>query len=259
MLEQLIEVINHTFNFCKNVSINMELMQLNAAQMAMYSIVVGNPQLTLTLLTNIKMAAKSSYGLKFHAAMHAICKKNTCNHVHNGTALKVTLMEPVGANGVRVLKDAPAPSTGAVHSIAYSISYLHAMMDNDIDLAHTKLMYSIGTDINLLKEERKPLRCNCKESQHSKLGGGLGKKKNKDNKPKKNTCPHCKKFHHRKPHHINPDKCMWIKKYMGNGFKSICNEIQLAFKLCYNFFGRIRWVCGEGGFGEQSTVHGARG
>ncbi len=31
VLEQLIEVINHTFNFCKKVSINKELMQLDMA------------------------------------------------------------------------------------------------------------------------------------------------------------------------------------------------------------------------------------
>jgi hypothetical protein len=54
MLEQLLKVINHNFNFCKKVSINMELMQLNTAQMAMYGIVIGIPQLTLTLLANIE-------------------------------------------------------------------------------------------------------------------------------------------------------------------------------------------------------------
>ncbi len=65
VLEQLLEVINHTFNFCKKVSVNMELMQSNAAQMAMYGIVIGIPQLTLTLLANIEMATKSNYGRKF--------------------------------------------------------------------------------------------------------------------------------------------------------------------------------------------------
>jgi len=34
VLEQLIEVINHPFDFRKKVSVNMELMQSNAAQMA---------------------------------------------------------------------------------------------------------------------------------------------------------------------------------------------------------------------------------
>jgi hypothetical protein len=65
VLEQLLEVINHTFDFCKKVSVNIELMQSNAARMAMYGIVIGIPQLTLTLLANIKTAPKSNYGRKF--------------------------------------------------------------------------------------------------------------------------------------------------------------------------------------------------
>ncbi len=65
MLEQLLKVINHTFNFCKKVSVNMELMQSNTARMAMYGIVIGIPQLTLTLLANIKTATKSDYGHEF--------------------------------------------------------------------------------------------------------------------------------------------------------------------------------------------------
>ncbi len=76
VLEQLLKVINHTFDFCKKISINMELLQLNAAQMATYGIIIGIPQLVLTLLTNIKTATKSKYGHEFHSAMHAIHKKS---------------------------------------------------------------------------------------------------------------------------------------------------------------------------------------
>ena len=87
VLEQLFEVINHTFNFCKKISINMELLQSNAAQMAMYGIVIGVPQLVLTLLSNIKTTNKADYGHEFFLAMHAICKKYTFNHVHDATSL----------------------------------------------------------------------------------------------------------------------------------------------------------------------------
>ena len=38
VLEQHLEVINHTFNFCKKINVNMEFLQSNAAQMAMYGI-----------------------------------------------------------------------------------------------------------------------------------------------------------------------------------------------------------------------------
>ncbi len=65
VLEHLLKVINHTFHFCKKVSINMELMQSNVAQMATYGIVIGIPQLMLTLLANIETATKSDYGREF--------------------------------------------------------------------------------------------------------------------------------------------------------------------------------------------------
>jgi hypothetical protein len=115
LLEQLLEVINHTFNFRKKVSINMELMQSNASWMATYGIVIGIPQLTLTLLANIKTATKSDYGRKFWLAMHAIRKKYTYNHAHDATLLQTILTELAGANGVRALKDAPAPNAGTAH------------------------------------------------------------------------------------------------------------------------------------------------
>ncbi len=78
VLEQLIEVINHTFDFRKKVSVNMKLMQSNAAQMATYGIVIGIPQLMLTLLANIETATKSDYGREFQFAMHAICNIQSC-------------------------------------------------------------------------------------------------------------------------------------------------------------------------------------
>jgi hypothetical protein len=101
--EQLIKVINHTFDLCKKVSINMELMQSNAAQMARYGLVIGIPQLTLMLLANIKMATKFNYGRQFCSAIHAICKKYTYNHVHNAS-LQIIFKKLAGAYGMRVLK-----------------------------------------------------------------------------------------------------------------------------------------------------------
>jgi len=65
VLEQLLEVINHTFDFQKKVSVNMELMQSNVARMATYGIAISIPQLTLTLIANIKNATKAEYGRKF--------------------------------------------------------------------------------------------------------------------------------------------------------------------------------------------------
>ncbi len=176
----------------------MELMQSNVARMATYGIIIGIPQLMLTLLANIKTATKSDYGREFRSAMHAIRKKYTYNHVHDATLLQFILKELVGADDVRVLKDAPAPGTGTAHLVAESVSYLQAMMGEDTNSAYTKSAYGITSDSDSSEGERKPRARERKKSQHSKLRGGCGKqKKEKDDKPKKNTCPHCKKFHHK--------------------------------------------------------------
>jgi hypothetical protein len=65
VLEQLLEVINHTFDFQKKVSVNMELMQSNAARMATYGIAISIPQLTLALIAHIENATKADYGCEF--------------------------------------------------------------------------------------------------------------------------------------------------------------------------------------------------
>jgi hypothetical protein len=103
VLEQLLEVINHNFDFCKKISVNIELMQSNTAQMATYNIVVGIPQLTLTLLAIIETATKSDYGREFFSAMQAIRKKYTYNHVHDTTLHQVVLKELAGTDGIQVL------------------------------------------------------------------------------------------------------------------------------------------------------------
>jgi hypothetical protein len=170
----------------------------------------------LTLLANIETATKSDYGCEFCLAMHAIRKKYMYNHVHDATLLQFILKVLAGANGIWVLKDAPAPSTGTVHLVVESVSYLQAMMGEDTDSAYTELVYGVSFDSNSSREERKPRVHECKKPQHSKLQGGCGKqKKDKDNKPKKNVCPHCKKFNCKKPHQVERDKFMWNKKYKG--------------------------------------------
>ncbi len=156
LLEQLIEVIYHNFDFCKKVSVNMELMQSNAAQMAMYGIIIGIPQLMLTLLANIEMATKSNNDRKFCSAMHAIRKKYTYNQVHDTALLQIILKELGSADGVRVLKDAPAPGARTAHSVAESVSYLQALMEEVTNSAYAKLAYGMNSNRNLSKEERKP-------------------------------------------------------------------------------------------------------
>jgi hypothetical protein len=113
------------------------------------------------------------------------------------------------------------------------------MMGEDTNLAYTESAYGRSSDSNSSKGERKPCH-ECKKSQCSKLQGGHGKpKKDKDNNPKKSTCHHCKKLHHKKPQQVEPDKCMWNKKYKGYHFKSISEELKVAFKPCHKFSAKL--------------------
>ncbi len=57
--------------------------------------------------------------------------------------------------------------------------------------------------------------------------------------------PPCKKYHQRKSHRVEPDNCMWNKKYKGYRFKSICNELEVEFKP------RIKFTADLGGYGEK--------
>ena len=42
--------------------------------------------------------------------------------------------------------------------------------------------------------------------------------------------PPLQKIQCRKPHRVDPEKCMWNKTYKRYSFKSICNKLEMTFK-----------------------------
>jgi hypothetical protein len=177
--------------------------------------------------------------------MHAICKKYTYNHVHDATLLQIILTELVGANRVRALKEAPAPNAGTAHSVANSVSFLNSMMNIDSKSDYTESAYGASSDSGSSEERRKSRKRENKKAKKSKSRGKKKKEEDKDDEPKKNTCPHCKKYHRKKSHRVEPDKCMWNKKYKGYCFKLICNELEVDFKP------RIKFTAYLGGYAEK--------
>jgi hypothetical protein len=166
--------------------------------------------------------------------MQAICKKYMYNHVHDATLLQDIMKELAGADGVRELKDVPVPGTGTAHLVADSVSYLSAMMDADTDTDYSESAYAATSDSKSYKETRKPRECERHKSK-SRHSGREKDKKGATKQQEKNTCPHCKKFHRIKPHHVAEDKCMWNKKYKGYQFKSIYDKLEVAFKPRHKF------------------------
>ncbi len=61
-----------------------------------------------------------------------------------------------------------------------------------------------------------------------------------------NTSPHCKKFHCKRPHCIEPDNCMWNKKYKGYRFKSICDKLKVVFKPHHKFSAELGKFASKG-------------
>ena len=114
------------------------------------------------------------------------------------------------------------------------------MLNSDTNTEYTESAYGASSDSGSSEEQRKP-----REREHKKP-----KKAKAHDKPKKkkNTCPHCKKYHRKKPHRVEPDKCMWNKKYKGYRFKSICNELEVDFKP------RIKFLSDLGGYAEKKDL-----
>jgi hypothetical protein len=178
--------------------------------------------------------------------MQAICNKYKYNHVHDATSLQDIMNELAGADGVRKLKDAPAPGTGTAHSVADLVSYLSAMMDADTDTNYSESAYAVTSDSKSYKETRKP-RGRKRHKSKSHHGGHKKDKKGAKKQQEKNTCPHCIKFQRIKPHRVSEDKCMWNKKYKGYQFKSICDKLEVAFKPRHKFAADL------GGYAERNS------
>jgi hypothetical protein len=178
--------------------------------------------------------------------MQAFRKKYMYNHVHDATSLQDIMKELAGADGVRELKDVPAPGTGTVHSVANSVSYLSAMMDADTYTNYSESAYAATSDRKSFKEMRKP-RGRERHKSKSRHGRCEKDKKGAKKQREKNTCPHYIKFHCIKPHRVSKDKCMWNKKYKGYQFKSICDELEVAFKPRHNFAADL------GGYAERDS------
>jgi hypothetical protein len=120
------------------------------------------------------------------------------------------------------------------------------MLNSDTDSEYTKSAYGASSDSGSSEEKRKSREREHKKTKKATARKKKKKEKAKDDEPKKNTCPHCKKYHRKKPHRVDPDKCMWNKKYKGYRFKSICDELEVDFKP------RIKFSAELGGYAEKN-------
>ena len=88
VLNQLLEAINFVFDFRKKISANMEGMQALTARMKTYGIDVSTPQVVLTIMANIEVAARKDFGREFCPALQNIRTKYTYSHTHDDVLLR---------------------------------------------------------------------------------------------------------------------------------------------------------------------------
>jgi hypothetical protein len=81
-----------------------------------------------------------------------------------------------GADGVRALKDAPAPNAGTAHSIANSVSFLNSMMNIDSKSDYTESAYSASSDSGSSEERGKSREHKNKKAKKSNVDIGLVEK-----------------------------------------------------------------------------------
>ena len=88
-----------------------------AMRLKPFGIKPAKPELTLILLANIHHAKEQEWGQEFCAAMSAIQKKYSYDHVHDATSMSFILNELAGADELRAMKLAPAPNTSKANAV----------------------------------------------------------------------------------------------------------------------------------------------
>ena len=98
VLEMITEMYQYDFDFRKPNKHSMAQLKTMATRLKPFGINPAKLELTLILLANIHHAKEQDWGQEFRAAMAAIWKKYTYNHVHDATSLAFILKELAGAD-----------------------------------------------------------------------------------------------------------------------------------------------------------------
>jgi hypothetical protein len=127
ILAQLLTIIQFSFDFCKKVGANMELLRSKASCLHSYGIKIDDTQLAIVLITNIDVAASDDWGCNFRPSLQTIRRQFPYNHVHDTASIAAMLTKLAGADGVRKLHDAPAP-LGTAHAVSGQVLLLSQLL-----------------------------------------------------------------------------------------------------------------------------------
>lgn len=252
VLDKVIEVIAFRFDFRKKISVNVEQLRVKAAKLEAYGITIDEPQLALCILSNVEEAIKHDYGREFRQAMQVIRKDYKYNHVHDAHSISLILKELAAADGIRELKDAPAPDdsaqrNGEANTVQESVAFLRDLMDDaaistDYESAYgatTDDSESSGEERRAAREKRKKAKAK-KGKEREKKDRGRSKSRDRrgreDEPREKNKCPHCRIFKRKNAHPKVPEeRCNFNKAYKGYRPFYVCQEMEMAYVPRHKF------------------------
>jgi hypothetical protein len=124
LLEMVTEMYQYNFDFRKPIKHSMAKLKTMATRLKPFGITPAEPESTLILLANIHHAKEQEWGQEFRAAMLAIRKKYSYNHIHDATSMAYILKELAGADKLRAMKLAPAPNINKANAVGKYCSIL---------------------------------------------------------------------------------------------------------------------------------------
>ncbi len=130
VLEMITEMYQYDFDFRKPIKHSMAQLKAMATRLKPFGINPAKPELTVILLANIHHAKEQDWGQEFRAAMAAIRKKYTYDHVHDAKSLAFILKELAGADELQAMKLAPEPNTSKANAVGKYRSILQNANDS---------------------------------------------------------------------------------------------------------------------------------
>jgi hypothetical protein len=257
VLEMLTEMYQYDFDFRKPIKHSMAQLKAMATRLKPFGITPAKPELTLILLANIHHAKEQDWGQEFRAAMAAIRKKYSYDHVHDATSMAFILKELAGANELRAMKLAPAPNTSKANAVGKYRSILQGANDS---WSEAESSYADSSSYDYKRDgfdssQEECLRVAHRHHRDKKQSGKSSKSSKKsselsssdssseeERKPKKKvvtvvaTCKHCKKYGKAQhPERFSADQCMWNKKAVCFRYNAVCKQMGLKYMNASEF------------------------
>ena len=248
VLDLLIEMYQYDFDFRLPIKHSMAQLKTMATKLKPFGITPGDPELMLVLLANIHFAKEQAWGHEFRAAMAAIRKQYTYDHVHDVASTKFILKELAGADELRNMKLAPAPNVNQANAVQRYKSILEdASSCSNASLADSSMSsYPYGSDFDssqdecmrVVEQQERRDRKERKEkkekkrtsSRKSSAVAGNETSSDDDDEVLPMTCKYCIKYSKTQhPTRITPDTCMWNKKVRKFRFNSVCRKMNLKY------------------------------